>query len=55
MHVLNISVGYSCPILIKTETYQQILVKLANIKFRENPISGSEVSLIQIDGRMKCA
>jgi len=34
---------YSCPILVKLEFSQQIFEKYANIKFHENPLSGSRV------------
>ena len=35
--------SYSCPILIKVEFSGQILEKYSNIKFRENPSSGSRI------------
>jgi len=29
-----------CPILRQIETYPQIVIKIPNMKFRENPLSG---------------
>ena len=37
------STRYSCPILIKLEFSRQIFEKYSNIKFHENPFSGSRV------------
>lgn len=40
-----------CPILRQTETYRQIVIKIPNTKFRENPLSGrGDVPCGQKDG-----
>jgi hypothetical protein len=39
----HVSTRYSCPILIKLEFSRQIFEKYSNIKFHENPSSGSRV------------
>ena len=41
MLVFMCSTRYSCPIFIKLEFSQQIFEKYSNIKFHENPSSGS--------------
>jgi len=38
-----LSTRYSCQILMKLEFSQQIFEKYSNIKFQENPSSGSPV------------
>jgi hypothetical protein len=43
--------GYSCPILMKLQYSQQIWGKYSNVKFNENPSSGSRlVQCGQTDG-----
>jgi len=43
---------YSCPILMKLEFSRQIFKKYSNIKFHENPSSGSRVvARRRTDGR----
>jgi len=45
------SSGYSCPILMQLEFSGQIFEKSSNIKFHENPSSGSkDVPCGQTDG-----
>jgi hypothetical protein len=47
------SSGYCCQILIKFKFSQQIFKKFSNIKFHENPSSGSRVVPCgQTDGQM---
>jgi len=47
-------IRYSCRILIKIEVSQQIFQKFSNIKFHENPSSGSRSAPCrQTDGRTK--
>jgi hypothetical protein len=41
--VFMLSTLYSCPILMKLEFSRQIFEKYSNIKFHENPCSGSRV------------
>jgi hypothetical protein len=43
------STRYSCPILMKFDTVQQILEKYQNIKFHENQFSESRVPCGQTD------
>jgi hypothetical protein len=43
MHILVFCARCCCPTWIKFETCQQVLVKLSNIKFRENPFGTSRV------------
>ena len=43
MLVFTESTHYSCPILTKLEFSRQIFEKSSNIKFHENPSSGSRV------------
>jgi hypothetical protein len=40
---LNVKYPYACQILIKLELLQQIFEKSSNIKFHENPSSGSRI------------
>jgi hypothetical protein len=40
---LHVQYRYSCQILVKLEYSRQILQKYSNIKFHENPFSGSRV------------
>jgi len=37
------STRYSCPILMKLESYRHIFEKSSSIKFNENPSSGNRV------------
>jgi len=41
---LHESIRYYCPILTKLEFSGQIFEKYSNIKFHENPLSGSRVA-----------
>jgi len=45
MSVLTQSTRYSCSILKKLEFSRQIFAEYSNIKFHENPFSGSRVVL----------
>jgi len=49
---LHVKYRYCCQILIKFEFSQQIFEKYSNIKFHDNPFSGSRVFPCgQTDGR----
>jgi hypothetical protein len=41
--IINVITRYNCHILIKSEFSRRILEKYSNIKFDENPSSGSRV------------
>jgi hypothetical protein len=43
MHIFTESTHYSGQILMKLEFSEQIFEKYSNIKFHENPFSGSQV------------
>ena len=46
---LHVCTRYSCQILMKLKFSEQIFDKHANIKFHENPSSGSRVVLMRTD------
>jgi hypothetical protein len=50
---LHSQILYSCPILMNLEFSKQILEKSSNIKFHENPSSGSRI--FHADGRRDMA